>query len=391
MRIAYADCFSGISGDMFLGALVDAGLALDDLRADLARLDLPDAYELRAREVRKGALRATQVEVVAAGEGHHHRGLADIAALIEGSDLPDSVKAASLAVFRRLAGAEARVHGEPVEAVHFHEVGAVDSIVDVVGAAIGLERLGIEQLYASALPVGGGQVESAHGTLPLPAPATLELLAEAGAPLVPSPARAELVTPTGAALLAALARFEQPEMALRRVGVGAGQRDLPWPNVLRLWVGEAEAGPPAQVALLETNIDDMNPEFYGHVMARLFEAGALDVYLTPITMKKNRPATMLSVIARPADEAALADILLAETSTLGVRARTLRRYEAGRAVQMVSTPYGEVPVKLKLRDGKPVMAAPEYEACSRLAREHNVSLMRVYQAALEAGARLCEE
>ncbi len=384
MKLAYVDAFSGVSGDMFLAALLDAGLSLDLLREQLALLDLPERVDVRVEETHKGALRAALL-TVDAPESHHHRHLEDIRAMITASRLPEPVQQASLSVFQALAEAEARVHGIEVEHVHFHEVGALDSIVDVVGAAIGLHALGIERLYASALPYGGGQVQSEHGALPLPAPATLELLSRAHAPLVASPARAELVTPTGAAILAALATFERPEILLERVGVGAGRKDLPWPNVLRLWVGRSPAGADSPMLVLETNIDDMNPQLFGSVMSRLFEAGARDVYFTPIYMKKNRPATMLSVIARQSEEAALARILLEQTSTLGLRVQPVYRIEAEREFKEVDTLYGRIPVKVKLLDGRRVQAQPEYEACLKAAEAQHVPVGEVYAAALLAG------
>ncbi len=391
MKIAYCDCFSGISGDMFLGALLDAGLGLEYLSTQLEGLGLGDAFRLEKAEVRKGALRATQARVLlkelAPGQGEE-RHLSEILALIEAGRLSARVKADSRAIFTRLAEAEARVHGQPIEKVHFHEVGALDLIVDIVGAAIGLEALGIEALYASPLPLGGGQVQTRHGLLPLPAPATLELLASAHAPTRPSSAQVELVTPTGAALLATLAKFEQPALTLQKVGQGAGGLELPWPNVLRLILGTTEERTDGGLALLETNLDDMNPQFYAPVMEKLFTAGALDVYLTPIYMKKNRPATMLSVIARAPDEAALANLILRETSTLGLRVQPILRYEAERAFKRVPTPYGEVQVKLKLLEGRVEMAVPEYEDCLRLAKEHDLPLAQVYAAAQQAAAPL---
>jgi uncharacterized protein (TIGR00299 family) protein len=389
-QIAYFDCFSGASGDMILGALVDAGLALDDLRQGLAGLPLTGEYTLTAETVQRGALRATQVRVETS-DAHSHRHLSDIVAIIEAGDLSQTVKEKSQAIFRRLAEAEARVHATSIEHVHFHEVGAVDAIVDIVGAVFGLERLGVAQVYASPLPLGGGQVEASHGTLPLPAPATLELLALAGAPTRPWPADVELVTPTGAAILTTLAQFRQPPMRVARVGYGTGRKEFTWPNVLRLWLGEPLGPgrvPATTLKVLETNIDDMNPELYGHVMARLFDAGALDVYLTPIYMKKNRPATMLSVMVRDEDEAALAEVMLRETSTLGVRVRSFYRYEAGREVRQVETAYGPLQVKLKRLDGRVVGVAPEYESCRRVAGERAVPLAEVYRAAQQAGGTL---
>lgn len=387
MKYAYCDCFSGISGDMFLGALVDAGLPVEKLREQIALLNLPEPVEIRVEETRKGALRACSLEVIA-GESHHHRHFADIAELIDQSGLSDAVKRTSLAIFQTLAEAEARVHGTKIEEVHFHEVGALDSIVDIVGAAAGLEALGIERLYSSAVPFSGGQVQTQHGVLPVPAPATLEVLVKAHALMTPSPAQVELVTPTGAAILATLATFERPNLVVTGVGVGAGKRDLPWPNIFRLILGESTVEQEFPLVLIETNIDDMNPQMFGHVMNRLFSAGALDVYLTPIYMKKNRPATMLGVVARRQDEQALARVILAETSTLGMRVQPVYRYTAQREIKKVATPYGEVPVKLKLLDGRPVQAMPEYDACAQIASEQDVPLADVYGAALIAGSAL---
>jgi uncharacterized protein (TIGR00299 family) protein len=371
---------------MFLGALVDAGLPVEVLREQLFLLHLPETVEIQVETVRKGALRATQADVIC-GESHHHRHFADIADMIQASDLSERVKRTSLSIFQILAEAEARVHGTEIENVHFHEVGALDSIADITGAAVGLEWLGIDRLYASAVPFSGGQVQTQHGTLPVPAPATLEILSKAHALMTPSPAQVELVTPTGAAILAALATFERPNLVVTGVGVGAGKRDLPWPNIFRLILGESTAEAEYPLVLLETNIDDMNPQVFGHVMGRLFAAGALDVYLTPIYMKKNRPATMLGVVARRIDEPALAHLILAETSTLGLRVQPVYRYTAQREMHTVSTPYGEVPVKVKLLDGQPVQAMPEYDACAKLADEKKVPLAEVYTAALLAARR----
>jgi uncharacterized protein (TIGR00299 family) protein len=379
MKIAYADCFSGISGDMFLAALLDAGLPLEVLQAGIENLNLPEKVELRLTETHKGALRAASLEVIVP-HSHHHRHLSDILEILAASRLPETVQQTARRVFRLLAEAEARVHGEPVEQVHFHEVGALDSIVDVTGVVLGLEALGIERLYASALPYGAGTIISDHGLLPLPAPATLEVLRLAQAPLVPTSAQVELVTPTGAALLAALATFERPNLTLTGLGVGAGKRDLPWPNLMRLLVGETPASGASAMVQLETNLDDMNPQFFGHVMEKLFAAGALDVYLTPIYMKKNRPATLLGVIARRQDEAALAELILRETTTLGLRVQPIQRYEAQREFRQVETPYGKLTVKLKIVNGQVIQAMPEYDECVRLANEHGVSLAEIYAA-----------
>lgn len=384
MKYAYCDCFSGISGDMLLGALVDAGLPVEMLRDQLACLNLPEPMEIRVEEVHKGAMRACSIDVVA-GESHHHRHLSDINELIEASTLSERVKQVSQVVFRLLGEAEARVHGTSLEHVHFHEVGALDSIADIVGAAVGLEYLEIDRLYSSPLPFSGGQVNTQHGLLPVPAPATLEILTRAHAVLTPSSAQVELVTPTGAAILAALATFERPNLVATGVGVGAGKRDLPWPNIFRLILGESTVESQYPLVLLETNIDDMNPQMFGSVMSRLFSAGALDVYLTPIYMKKNRPGTLLGVVGRREDEQILAHLVLSETSTLGLRVQPVYRYTAQREFRTVSTSFGEVPVKLKILDGRPIQAMPEYDACARLAEEKGVSLLSVYQAAQAAG------
>lgn len=383
--IAYLDLPAGLSGDMFLGCLVDAGWPIEALRSTVAALGLPDgSVQVYAEQVQRGPLRATLVHVDAA-ETAQHRHLSDIRELIERSSLAPWVQAHAIATFARLAMAEARVHGEPVEQVHFHEVGALDAIVDMVGAAAGLHSLGVEQLYASGAPLGSGWTQSAHGQIPLPAPAALELLSAAKAPTRPAPGPGELVTPTGAAILAQYARFEQPEMRLVRVGVGAGQRDPAWPNVARLLLGEPlAAGPMVEIS---TNIDDMNPELYGAVTQRLFAAGARDVWLTPVQMKKGRPGVVLSLIAPASLEAALADLLLRETTTLGVRVHALRRHEAGREQRTVDTRYGPIQVKLKLIDGQVWGAMPEYDDCLRAAEAAGVAVPLVYEEAL-ARARL---
>jgi len=379
MKIAYADCFSGISGDMFLAALLDAGLPLDILQDGIEKLNLHEKVELRLSETHKGALRASMLEVIVP-HSHQHRHLSGILDILSASQLSDNVRQTTARIFNLLAEAEARVHGESVEQIHFHEVGALDSIVDVTGAVIGMEALGIERLYASSLPYGSGAVNSDHGMLPLPAPATLEVLRLAHAPLTPSPSQVELVTPTGAAILAALAIFERPNLTVTGLGVGAGRRDLPWPNIMRLIIGETPAGGNSEMIQIETNIDDMNPQVFGYVMEKLFAAGALDVYLTPIYMKKNRPATLLGVIARRQDEAALAELILRETTTLGMRVHPIYRYEANRDFRLVHTPFGDLNVKQKIINGQVVQSMPEYDECVRLANEHGVSLADIYIA-----------
>jgi len=286
-----------------------------------------------------------------------------------------------LHIFQKLADAEAQVHAVPSENVHFHEVGATDSILDIVGAAVGLDYFAIEQVYCGALPYSSGQVNSQHGAIPLPAPATLALLTQARAALRPVEVTAELVTPTGAAIVAAFARFEQPAMRLAAAGSGAGQKELPWPNILRVLMGESSApaeNENAQHSVLETHIDDMNPQFYGALMDSLFAAGALDVAYVPIYMKKNRPGTRVTVIAPLAEQARLAGLLLRESTTFGVRAYPVQRYEANRDFITLQLPLGSIRLKRKWLDSVLVQSVPEYEDCRRLAEQHNLPLQDIY-------------
>jgi uncharacterized protein (TIGR00299 family) protein len=379
-RIAYLDCFSGISGDMLLGALAGAGLDIAELRSELAKVPLR-GYGLDKADVQRAGISATKVDVVLEEAVQPHRRLPDILSLIDNSALPPADKGAASLVFQRLAEAEARVHAVEPDAVDFHEVGAVDAIVDVVGAVIGLRLLGIEQLYCSALPSGGGTVAGSHGALPVPAPATLELIARAGAPVAGTPdIDMELVTPTGAAIVTSLARFGRPAMMVEAVGYGAGARDLEGrPNVLRLWAGTALAGRAGTMLLIETNIDDMSPEVFGYVQERLFEAGAADVWFQPVQMKKNRPATVLSVLCGQEREADVVDVILSETSTLGVRVRDVARHEASREEFAFESSLGAAAVKVKRLPGRPPVASPEYEVCAQLARRHGLPLLEVYR------------
>ena len=380
VRVGYFDCVSGISGDMVLGALVDAGLSLDQLQRELASLRV-GGYRLWSEPVHRAGIAATRVHVELDPGERPRRNLADILALIDGSGLPAADRERGSLVFRRLAGAEAAVHGTSVQEIHFHEVGAVDAIVDVLGAVVGLRLLGIEECYASAVPSGGGSARSAHGEIPAPAPATLELLARAGAPMrADRGERGELVTPTGAALLTSLARFERPALTLERVGYGAGGRDpTDRPNVLRLWIGEAEARPARRLLEVETNIDDMPAEHFGYVQEQLFAAGALDVWFTPIQMKKNRPATMLSLLCPLEAEDVIAGVLLRETSTLGLRLHEVRRHEAERESVRFASSLGEAGIKIKLLPGEPPRIAPEYESCREIALRTGLPLAEVYR------------
>ena len=371
---------------MFLGCLVNAGWPLSELEAVVSAMGLPDNdWRISEEEVMRGPLRATLVNVEAQ-EGHVHRHLSDIRTIINATDLSASIKAKAIAVFTRLAQAEAAVHGMAVENVHFHEVGAIDAIIDIVGVCAGIEALGIERLYAGPLPLGPGWTQSAHGRIPLPAPATLNLLAAAQAPTRPAPGPGELVTPTGAALICELADFSQPVMRLQKIAIGAGRKEFEWPNIARLWLGQAEETAQARpsshgksLVQIETNIDDMNPEFYGHVADQLFAAGALDVWTTPIQMKKQRPGTLLSVLACSADEDRLADILLRETTTLGVRVHSVHRHEALRELQTVETEWGTVRVKLKFVNEDLIGVKPEHDDCRQLATENQISLQAVYE------------
>ena len=394
MPLAYLDTPSGISGDIFLGCLVDAGWPAAALQTTVEALNLPAAsWRIRAQTVMRSSLRATLISVdVTAEETQRH--LSDIKEIIETARLPAGVKRRACAVFARLAAAEAHIHDTTPDSVHFHEVGALDAIIDIVGVCAGLHDLAIEPLCASALPLGPGWTGSMHGPLPLPAPATLELLAAVDAPTVPAPGPGELVTPTGAALLSELAEFRRPAMRLRRIGYGAGQKVFDWPNVARLWLGEetteatrkTDRAASDALVIIETNIDDMSPELYEPVQRRLFDGGALDVWTTAIAMKKGRPGTKLSVLAAEADEHALASLLLRETTTLGVRVYPVRRHIAEREMETVATAYGPVRVKLKRLGGQIVGAKPEFEDCRRLAAASAAPLPTVYAAAQSAAS-----
>lgn len=367
---------------MLLGALVDLGLPLEVLQAELQKMDL-FGYELEAeRQVRVG-ISGTRLHVRDLAQAHPARHLPHIRQLLEDSRLSPAVRTKSLAVLERLARAEARVHGIPVEKVHFHEIGAVDTLVDVVGFVAGLEHLDVERVYASPVPLGSGFVQTEHGLLPVPAPATAALLAEVSAPVCPHPAQTEILTPTAAALLAELATFGLPPMRVRAVGYGFGTKELPWPNAVRAWLGEpADATARETVYLLECNLDDAPGEVLGYAMERLFAAGALDVWFTPVQMKKNRPGVVLSALARPEQADALAAVILRETPTLGVRMRLVERIVADRRERAVEIPWGQVRVKEKWLDGRKVAVSPEYEDCARIARERGIPLQDVYAAVL---------
>jgi uncharacterized protein (TIGR00299 family) protein len=379
---------------MVLGAIVDAGIALDALDEALQALNTK-GYSLSARSEVRGGVRGTLVTVSLDEAARRSRSIGDFIGIVEGSGLAPRTIQRARSVFQRLGEAEATVHGGPVDEVHLHELGTLDTLVDVVGAVVGLDMLGVEQLYCSPLPSGSGVVKSAHGMLPVPSPGTAALFAIAGAPVVPPPGGAldagEMVTPTGAAIATTLATFRQPAMSVSVVGYGLGSRDpKAFPNVLALWTGEELGGSRvASLSLIETNIDDMSPELLGFVQERLFDLGALDVWLTPIQMKKSRPATMLSALVPDHLESQAARLVLMETTTLGVRVRAASRYEAEREVVGVETSLGPARVKVKHLDGLAVSATPEYEDCRRIAIERGMPLQDVYRAVqAEAGERL---
>src|SRR5262245_20840829 len=383
VRALHFDCFSGISGDMTLGALVDAGADAGAVRAGLDSLGLP--ITLHVEKVRKGGFAATQVWVQAPEETEH-RFLPDVEAILATGTMTAAQRELALRIFRKLAEAEATAHGMPLDRVHFHEVGALDSIADITGVAIALDGLGVEKFTCRSVPTGQGMVKCAHGLMPIPAPGTAALLK--GVPLAPSSIKAELTTPTGAAILTTIVQqwIDQPVMTVERIGHGAGRREFPdQPNLLRLFVGTTTA--PAgsdQVWVLETNFDDLPAEVIGYCYDLLLGAGALDVYSTPIFMKKNRPGVLLSVLAPETALPALETILFRETATFGVRRYPVSRSKLHRRACTVTTPWGPVQGKLGWQDGRPPVFSPEYEDCARVARQHGVALREVYAAARQA-------
>jgi uncharacterized protein (TIGR00299 family) protein len=387
VRVAHFDCFSGISGDMTLAALIDAGVEAEAVRAAIASLGLPVTVEIE--KVRKGGFAATHVRVEAPEE-HEHRFLPDVEAILRRGNLTPRQQDLALRIFRRLAEAESAVHGMPLEKVHFHEVGALDSLADIAGAAVALDLLGVERFTSGPVAVGSGMVKCAHGLMPVPAPGTAELLK--GVPLRPSPVRAELTTPTGAAILTTVVAewVEQPAMIIERIGHGAGRREfVEQPNLLRVFVGQAHGLQSAgfendRVWVLETNLDDLPAEVIGYCYDLLLSAGALDVYTTPIFMKKNRPGVLLSVLAPEAAIPAVEDVLFRETTTLGVRRYQASRHKLHREPRTVETAWGPLKGKLSWLEGRRPVFAPEYEECARVARQHGVALREVYAAAQQA-------
>jgi pyridinium-3,5-bisthiocarboxylic acid mononucleotide nickel chelatase len=438
MRIAYLECFSGMSGDMFLGALVDAGVPVKTLEDTVAALDV--GARLAVSRVRRRGISATKVDVYVGDEkdlpgeeywarkiedaaserghsrlkhehGHPHehhdhphktetsgtavglsqpsqsRGLPEIRAIISKAAISETSKKTAIAMFEALGAAEAKIHNLPIEQVHFHEVGAIDAMVDIVCAAVGALALGVDEIISSPLNVGGGSVQCAHGTFPVPAPATVELLK--GAPVYSSGVQAELVTPTGAAIVSTLAtRFASfPEMTIERSGYGAGSRDFSGlPNVMRLTIGHAASVRVGKthdemITVLEASLDDLNPQVFGYVMDRLLEKGALDAFGMPLQMKKNRPGTLLTVLCKPEIADELAQLIFAETTTLGIRRRQEMRQTLARRWESVQTEWGEVRIKIASMNGTVTNCAPEYEDCRQIAAKHNVPLKTVMQEA----------
>jgi len=389
MRIGYFDCFSGCSGDMILGTLVDAGLPLAELQAALDGLRVP-GIQLSAEKVKRGAFRGTLVRVMTEERGHPHRHLSDILRILEAADLPPAARTDASRIFQRLAEAEASAHGVAVERIHFHEVGALDAIADIAGAAWGIRRLGLEAIRVSSINLGSGFITGAHGKMPVPAPGTAALLV--GLSAYGSDIPAELTTPTGAAILATLAggHGPMPAMTVERVAYGAGQREIAaQPNLLRLIIGDAAAGYDRdQIAILEANIDDMNPQFFDPLLDRLFEAGALDVSMASLFMKKSRPGTLLTVLAEPADADRLASLVLAHSTTFGVRHLTANRWKRPRDFVTATTAYGPVRIKRGWEGERLSILAPEYEDCRRLALAGGVPIQVVYDAAQQAARNL---
>jgi uncharacterized protein (TIGR00299 family) protein len=391
MRVGYIHMIGGASGDMLLGALLDAGLTVDALQAELAKLPIPHCT-ITTKQDRRGGLQGLHVTLeTSTGEAESVRmGWADFESAIASSSLPTTVAERSLAVLRRLEQAERKVHRSGAEdpSPHPHELGTLDTLIDVVGTVAGLELLGIERLYASAIPMGTGVFNAAHGPLPAAAPATVELAAMAKAPVTtpPNGYTGELVTPTGAALITEMAEFTRPTMRLEQVGYGLGTRNPEsYPNAVALWVGEMDSAEVSSgLTMLETNMDDISPQILGYVQERLFALGALDVWHTPIQMKKNRPGVLLSILVPESLEGQAVALVFQETSTLGVRRREVQRHAAARVMRDVDTNFGRVPVKVKLLEGRIVAAAPEYDACRVIALEKGIALQEVLAQVTEA-------
>ncbi len=383
MRIAYFDCFSGISGDMLLGTLIDAGADIEKIELELKKLKLTD-YKIRTKRVFKNQISATKFDVDVI-ENTHARHLSDINKIIEDSELDISVKELSKQIFKELAIVEAKIHNTSIDKIHFHEVGATDAIIDIIGSVIALKELKLDIIYSSKIHLGSGFVECQHGIIPVPAPATIELLKDI--PVYSTGIKSELTTPTGAVIIKNIAKNFgiMPEMKIEKIGYGAGTKDLTIPNLLRVYIGEIredkdnnEEYEKDNVILIETNIDDMNPEFFDYIYERLLENGSLDVFTTPIFMKKNRPSVMLSVLTTTENLDEILSIIFAETSTLGVRLNRLERRKLEREIITIKTKFGDMRIKISKSKGKIKNIAPEYEDCKKVASELKIPLKDVY-------------
>jgi len=391
MRIAYFDCFSGASGDMILGSLIDAGLSPRRLKEELKKLRTPTIH-LKVKKVLKRGISATQVIVEGRSEKRSHRNLKEILRIIERSGVEAEVKEKSKEIFRRIASVEGKIHRTPMEEIHFHELGGLDSIVDIVGAVWGIRQLGIERLYVSKVNVGTGFVKCEHGILPVPAPATLSLME--GKPIYSSEVERELCTPTGAALLTTLgSEFgSMPLINIERIGYGAGRDNLPHPNLLRLIIGTSEStSGKEKVVVIETNIDDMNPQFYDYLIEKLLAMEVLEVFITPILMKKSRPGHLLTIICPSEKLPSVTKFLLRETTTLGLRWHEEERAKADREILTRETKYGKIRFKLARWDGRVVNLSPEYEDCKRSALKKGVPLKEVFEEAKRVATTLREK
>ena len=370
--IAYIDIISGISGDMLLGALIDAGYSIDKLRKELDKLGIE--YEIKAKKEKDGPISATSVYIHS--EERKIRRLKDIIKIIDDSQLEEDIKEKSKEIFKKIAGAEAKIHGIDIEKVIFHEIGAVDTIIDVVGSLISLKELGIKKVYSSPVLLGRGKIKSEHGILPVPATATIELLKNK--PVIFTTTPTEITTPTGAALLS-LAEFSYPEMEIKKVGYGKGKKKLDFPNILRVVIGkEMNEG---ELYIIETNIDDMNPEFYPYIIDKLLKSGAMDVFILPVVMKKGRVGNLLKVLSSPKKLEEIKKILFEETTTFGIRYYRVRREILERKTVQIKTKYGNVRVKIGYYNGKIVSVSPEYEDCKKLAMEKGVAIKEIYEEA----------
>ena len=391
MKIAYFDCFSGVSGDMILGALIDAGLDVKELESELSKLKI-SGFKLKAQKTLRGGISGTKLRVQV-NEQPAERTLKDIVEIVDQSDLSNDIKKLGKKIFKQLAMIEAKIHKKKIERVHFHEVGALDSIIDVIGSLIGINKLGIDEVYSSKIHLGTGFVESGHGTIPVPAPATIELLKEI--PIYSSGIGSELVTPTGIAILKNISKSFGilPEMKVKKIGYGAGSRELEIPNLLRVYVGEMteEKYERDEVILIETNLDNMNPEFFDYTTEMLLKQGALDVFMTPIFMKKNRPGTILSVLTVPEKLDEILSIIFAETTTLGVRIQPLERKTLLRETIRVKTRFGQINVKLSKIGGEIKNIAPEYEDCKRIAAKRGIPLKDIYDEAKRAALKALDK